>query len=61
MDFDVAGSAVTTSAATVYEGGTVASLRLNVKVKVTGRVNAAGVIAAQKIEVKDGGRVVGSP
>jgi hypothetical protein len=61
VDFDVAGSAVTTSAATVYEGGTLANLQLNVKVKVTGRVNSTGVIEARKIEVKDGGRVVGSP
>jgi hypothetical protein len=61
VDFDVAGSAVTTSAATDYEGGTAANLQLNVKIKVVGTVNAVGVIDAEKIEVKDGGRVVGGP
>ncbi len=60
-DFDVSGSAVTASSATVYEGGSAASLKLNVKIKVEGTVNGAGVIQASKIEVKDGGRVVGSP
>ena len=59
-DFDVSGSAVTTSAATVYEGGSAADLQLNVKIKVEGSVGG-GVIQASKIEVKDGGRVVGSP
>ena len=61
VDFDVSGSAVTTSSATVYEGGSAASLQLNVKIKVEGTVNGTGVIQARKIEVKDGGRVVGSP
>jgi hypothetical protein len=60
-DFDVSGSAIRTSAATVYEGGSAADLQLNVKVKVEGVVNAGGVIEARKIEVKDGGRVVSSP
>ena len=60
-DFDVSGSAVTASTATVYEGGSAASLKLNVKIKVEGTVNGASVIQASKIEVKDGGRVVGSP
>ena len=60
-DFDVAGSAVTASSATVYEGGSAADLQLNVKIKVEGTVNANGVIEAHKIEVKDGGLVVGSP
>jgi hypothetical protein len=60
-DFDVSGSAVTTSPTTAYEGGTAADLQLNVKIKVEGAVNGAGVIEARKIEVKDGGRVVGSP
>jgi len=60
-DFDVSGSAVTTSSATFYEGGSAAQLQLNVKVQVEGAINASGVIVARKIEVKDGGRVVGSP
>ena len=61
LDFDVSGAAVTTSSATRYEGGSSASLQLNVKIKVEGTVNGTGVIQASKIEVKDGGRVVGSP
>jgi hypothetical protein len=60
-DFDVSGAAVTTSAVTVYEGGSAADLQLNVKIKVDGIVNDDGVIEARKIEVKDGGRVVASP
>jgi hypothetical protein len=59
-DFDVSGSAVTTSSATDYEGGSAADLQLNVKIKVEGTVNSSGVIEAREIEVKDGGRVVGS-
>jgi hypothetical protein len=59
-DFDVSGSAVTTSSTTVYEGGSAADLELNVKIKVAGTVDG-GVIQARKIEVKDGGRVVTSP
>jgi hypothetical protein len=60
-DFAVSGSAVTASSVTVYEGGSAADLQLNVKIKVEGTVNGAGVIVARKIEVKDGGRVVGAP
>ncbi|HLF10811.1 MAG TPA: DUF5666 domain-containing protein [Gammaproteobacteria bacterium] len=59
LDFDVAGLATTTSAATEYEGGSAASLARNVKVKVEGRINVVGIIEARKIQVKDGGRVVG--
>ncbi len=61
LDFDVSGAAVTTSSATVYEGGSAADLQLNVKIKVEGTVNGTGAIEARKIEVKDGGRVVGQP
>jgi cytoskeletal protein CcmA (bactofilin family) len=60
-DFDVAGVPIAASDGTAYEGGSAGSLQLNVKVQVEGRVNTAGVIDARKIEVKDGGRVVGSP
>lgn len=60
-DFDVSGRAVTTSSATFYEEGSAADLQLNVKIQVEGTVNGSGVIEARKIEVKDGGRVVGSP
>jgi hypothetical protein len=57
FDFDVDGVAVTTSGATEYEGGTAADLALNVKVQAEGLFAAGGTIDADKIEVKDGGRV----
>lgn len=60
-DFAVADVPIQASADTVYEGGSAANLRLNVKIQVEGRANAAGIIEARKIEVKDGGRVVGAP
>jgi hypothetical protein len=59
LDFDVSGLAVTTTVATVYEGGTAANLLLNVKVKVDGPMSPSGQIEARKIEIKDGGRVFG--
>ena len=59
LDFDVSGLAITTSASTRYEGGSEADLQLNVKVEVEGTVDVSGVILASKIEVKDGGAVVG--
>lgn len=59
VDFDVSGLAITTTQDTDYEGGTEADLQLNVKVQIEGRVDADGVIVASKIEVKDGGVVVG--
>lgn len=58
-DFDVSGLAVTTTAATDYEGGDESDLQLNVKVQVEGTVDSTGTIVASKIEVKDGGDVVG--
>jgi uncharacterized protein DUF5666 len=60
-DFDVSGAAVTTSPATVYEDGSAADLKLNVKVEVEGTVDGAGVIVAREIEIKDGGSLVGAP
>jgi hypothetical protein len=57
-DFDVSGRRASASQTTVYEGGSAASLAVNVKVSVHGTLSNAGVIAAEKIEVKDGGRVV---
>jgi hypothetical protein len=59
-DFDVSGLPITTTTSTDYEGGGPNSLLLNVKIQVEGRLNAAGIIVASKIEVKDGGRVVGT-
>lgn len=56
-DFDVAGVRVATTTSTVYEGGNAGDLMLNVKVQAEGRFGSSGVIVADKIEVKDGGRV----
>jgi hypothetical protein len=50
-DFDVAGHAVSTSAATEFEGGTAADLILNAQVEVEGSVDAAGVIEASKVRI----------
>lgn len=51
-DFSVAGQRVTTTASTVYEGGTASSLALDVPVEVEGRFNAAGVIVASKVQFR---------
>ncbi|MEE4164303.1 MAG: DUF5666 domain-containing protein, partial [Woeseiaceae bacterium] len=51
-DFDVAGQPVTTTAATVYEGGVAADLGLNVKVEVEGEVDANGVIVAEEVDIR---------
>ncbi len=59
-DFDVAGVRATTTSDTVYEGGAASDLALNVKVQVEGSADDAGVVVARKVEIKDGGRVVGS-
>jgi hypothetical protein len=50
-DFDVAGHAVSTSAATEFEGGTAADLILNAPVEVEGSVDAAGIIEASKVRI----------
>jgi hypothetical protein len=57
-DFDVSGRRASASQTTVFEGGSAASLALNVKVELHGTRNDAGVIVARKIEIKEGGRVV---
>ena len=49
-DFDVAGQRVTTTAATVYQDGTVANISLDVSLEVSGGFDASGRIVAQKIE-----------
>ncbi len=51
-DFDVAGRSVSTSAATRFDGGTATDLALNVRVEVEGTVDAAGVLAATKVEIE---------
>ena len=53
-DFDVGGRAVTTTAATKYQGGGSSALALNVKVEVEGAVNASGVIVAAQVEIESG-------
>jgi hypothetical protein len=51
-DFSVAGQRVTTTAATVYEGGTSVALALDVAVEVEGRFNASGVLVASKVQFR---------
>lgn len=51
-DFAVAGQRVTTTASTVYEGGTAAGLALDVAVEVEGRFNSSGVIVATKVQFR---------
>jgi hypothetical protein len=53
QDFDVAGVAVTTTASTQYEHGDAATLALDLKVHVSGRVNAALLREARKVEIDD--------
>lgn len=53
-DFDVAGIAVTTNSATVYEGGVEADLGLNIKVEVEGTLDANNVLLAEEIEFRRG-------
>jgi hypothetical protein len=50
-DFDVAGHAVSTSAATEFDGGTAGDLALNVQVEVEGVVDSAGVIEVSKVRI----------
>jgi hypothetical protein len=50
--FNVAGRAVTTTATTLYEHGTVANLADDVLVEVEGTADAAGVLVALKVKFK---------
>lgn len=52
-DFKVSGQPVSTSSSTVYEGGTSASLGLNVRVEVSGTYNASGVLVASEVEFEE--------
>jgi len=52
VDFDVAGQKVTTTGATVFEGGTTADLAADIKVEVEGEFDAAGVLVARKVQFK---------
>jgi hypothetical protein len=51
-DFDVSGQRVTTTAATVYEDGTVADIALDTNIEVSGGFDSSGRIVAQKIEFR---------
>ena len=51
-DFDVAGQRATTTATTVYDGGTASTLALDVSVEVSGGFDSSGRIVAQKIEFR---------
>jgi hypothetical protein len=53
QDFAVAGVDVTTTAATSYEHGSAATLALDLKVHVSGRVNAALELEARRVEIDD--------
>lgn len=53
-DFDVSGIPVTTDGGTVFEGGDVADLGLNVKVEVEGDLDANGIIVADKVDIRRG-------
>jgi hypothetical protein len=48
-DFDVEGQPVSTTGATVYENGTSGNLGLNVRVEVEGKLDANGVLIANKV------------
>jgi len=51
-DFDVAGLPVTTNGSTMFEGGVVGDLGLNVKIEVEGTLNAANVLVAEEIDIR---------
>lgn len=52
QDFDVAGVPVTTTASTVFEGGDVNDLGLNIKVEAEGDLDANGTLVATKIDIR---------
>lgn len=52
LDFDVAGQRITTTGATVFQGGTSSDLAADVKVEVEGEFNADGVLVADKVQFK---------
>jgi hypothetical protein len=52
-DFDVAGVAVTTTAQTVFTGGTSADIVPGAKLEVEGTVDTAGRIVAKTIEIRN--------
>jgi len=50
-DFDVNGAPVTTTATTIYKGGVIGDLALNVRVEVTGTLNASNVLVADTVRI----------
>jgi hypothetical protein len=51
-DFDVAGVRVTTTSATIIQGGIAADLGLDIKVEVEGSLNSSGILVADKIDIR---------
>ena len=51
-EFEIAGRRVSHGATTVFEGGTAADLRENLKVEAEGTFNASGVLVAKKVDLK---------
>jgi hypothetical protein len=51
-DFDVAGQKVTTTAATMFVGGTSADLKLDARVEVEGTLDAGGTLVADKVVIR---------
>jgi len=51
-DFDVSGQRITTTAGTVYEGGTAANLALDANVEVEGGFDATGRVVARKVQFR---------
>lgn len=53
FDFDVNGQAVSTNEKTEFENDAQDALALNVKVEVKGRIDAQGVLVAEKVELEE--------
>ena len=51
-DFDVSGQRITTTASTVYEGGTSANLALDANVEIEGGFDASGRVVARKVQFR---------
>lgn len=51
-DFDVAGQRVTTTASTVYEGGTAANLALDADLEVEGSFDATGRVVSRRVQFR---------
>jgi hypothetical protein len=51
-EFEIGARRVSHGATTVFEGGTAADLRANLKVEAEGTFNASGVLVAKKVDLK---------